>query len=294
MRLDLPARPPFSLDQVINAHGWPQLQPFHWNPDHRELRRVERLPSGTVVELLFGTADGGMSVEIVNPPAALADTERQALADAVTWMFGLDQDFSAFYAQARTEPRLAHAEACAKGRMLRSATLWEDCVKTILTTNTTWSGTIRMVEALVTQWGEPLPDDSGRRTFPAPERLARVDADTLCTAGKLGYRAPYVLELAQAIDSGKLNLEALKTSDLPTLELRKRLLAIKGVGGYAAANLLMILGHYDFVPVDSWALKLVANEWHGGRPIGQAEVEAAFKDWGRWKALAYWFWEWTR
>jgi hypothetical protein len=35
------------------------------------------------------------------------------------------------------------------------------------------------------------------------------------------------------------------------------------------------------------------RQWYGGQPIGQAEVEAALKDWGPWKALAYWFWDWT-
>jgi 3-methyladenine DNA glycosylase/8-oxoguanine DNA glycosylase len=65
------------------------------------------------------------------------------------------------------------------------------------------------------------------------------------------------------------------------------------VGAYAAANLLMILGRYDFLPVDSWALKLVSHEWHGGEPVGAAEVEAAFVDWGAWQGLAYWFWDWS-
>jgi 3-methyladenine DNA glycosylase/8-oxoguanine DNA glycosylase len=63
------------------------------------------------------------------------------------------------------------------------------------------------------------------------------------------------------------------------------------VGEYAAANLLMLLGRYDFVPVDSWALKMVSHEWHSGEPVGRAGVEAAFKHWGEWKGLAYWFWD---
>lgn len=109
----------------------------------------------------------------------------------------------------------------------------------------------------------------------------------------LGYRAPYVLELARAVVSGALALEALASPDIPTADLRKRLLAIKGVGDYAAAHLLMILGRYDFVPVDSWARKMVSREWHGGEPVGRAEVEAAFARWGGWKGLAYWFWEWS-
>ena len=64
-------------------------------------------------------------------------------------------------------------------------------------------------------------------------------------------------------------------------QLRKRLLAIKGVGGYAAANLLMLLGRYDFVPVDSWAFKMVSHEWYNDEPVEQAQVEAVFELLGR-------------
>ncbi len=77
---------------------------------------------------------------------------------------------------------------------------------------------------------------------------------------RLGYRAPYVLALARDVASGALELEALRTAELPTPELRKRLLALKGVGPYAVANLLMLLGHYDAIPIDSWALKVVSEE----------------------------------
>ena len=68
---------------------------------------------------------------------------------------------------------------------------------------------------------------------------------------------------------------------------------IKGTGDYAAANLLMILGRGDFIPVDSWALKVVSKEWHNGQPIGRPQVEAAFATWGEWKGLAYWFWNYA-
>jgi len=74
--------------------------------------------------------------------------------------------------------------------------------------------------------------------------------------------------------------------------LRKRLLAVKGVGAYAAANLLLLLGRYDYLPVDSWAIKMVSQEWHDGQPVTSADVERAFERWGQWKALAYNFWDW--
>jgi 3-methyladenine DNA glycosylase/8-oxoguanine DNA glycosylase len=87
-------------------------------------------------------------------------------------------------------------------------------------------------------------------------------------AQRRGWAIPHVVELARAVASGEFDLESLKVADMPTAELRKRLLAIKGVGGYAAANLLMILGRYDFVPVDSWAMKMVPHEWYGGEAVG--------------------------
>ncbi|MGD2144287.1 MAG: Fe-S cluster assembly protein HesB, partial [Anaerolineae bacterium] len=176
---------------------------------------------------------------------------------------------------------------------LRSPTFFEDVVKTILTTNTSWPGTIRMVARLVAEFGAPLPSDPLRCAFPPPARLAETNEQSLRSAG-LGYRAPYVLELARSVASRAFDLETLKTADLPTVRLREQLLAIKGVGDYAAANLLMLLGRHDFVPVDSWAKMMVSREWHDGRTVGRAEVEAAFERWGPWKGLAFWFWDWKQ
>jgi 3-methyladenine DNA glycosylase/8-oxoguanine DNA glycosylase len=247
------------------------------------------LSSGRVVEI--GVCEHGDRVRVAGVEA-LDDTERREVADRVRWMLQLDLDLGAFYALTRSEPRLARLEEQGRGRILRCPTLFEDVVKTILTTNVQWSGTIRMVEGLVSEFGAPLPEEPTRHAFPGPERLAAADEEALRSVG-LGYRAPYVLGLARSITSDELDLEALKHAELPTADLRKRLLAIKGVGDYAAASLLMLLGHYDFVPVDSWAKTMVSREWYEGQPVGQAEVEAAFERWGNWRGLAYWFWDWT-
>jgi 3-methyladenine DNA glycosylase/8-oxoguanine DNA glycosylase len=290
MRLTLSARPPFSLSAVVGSHGWVRLAPFDKDDRTGGLVRVERLDSGRVVEMRIQEATGGVCVEVDGP---LSAAERDEVAGKVEWMLGLGQDFSVFYTLAREEPKLAPVVERAQGRLLRSPTLFEDTIKTITTTNTSWSGTIRMVEALVSRFGAPLPADPTRRAFPTPYQLAAADEETLRSEAKLGYRAPYALELARSVTSGDLDLESLKTADLPTTQLGKQLLAIKGVGAYAMANLLMLLGRYDYIPMDSWAFKLVSHEWHGGKPVGRAEVEAAFEHWGDWKGLAYWFWDWS-
>jgi 3-methyladenine DNA glycosylase/8-oxoguanine DNA glycosylase len=289
MDIYLPARPPFSFQAVVHSHGWVQLAPFRQDEAQQRLTYVDRLSTGRVAAYTLTEADSGARLHVT---AHLNAAEQAEAARKVSWMLGLEQDFSEFYAMASGEPELAHVVGRAQGRVLRSPTVFEDVIKTILTTNTLWGATIRMTDNLVRLYGEPLTAEPDRHAFPTPERLAALDEATLRSEARLGYRAPYILALAQEAAAGRVDLEALKTSDLPTPELRKRLMALKGVGGYAAANLLNILGRYDYLPVDSWALKMVSQEWHQGAPIGPAEVEAAFARWGKWKGLAYWFWQW--
>jgi 3-methyladenine DNA glycosylase/8-oxoguanine DNA glycosylase len=275
---------------VVRSHGWAWLPPFRWNEEEGLLDYALALPSGACIAIRISEAQDGVAVSTEASPGP-ADLEY--LSGAVVWMLDLDLDLSEFYALIRDEPRLAQMEARAQGRLLRCATLFEDAVKTILTTNTAWSGTTRMATALVERYGPPAEHAADVRAFPTPQRLAELGEADLRQAG-LGYRAPYVLELARDVASGALDVEAFKDSELPTAELRKRLLAIKGVGNYAASSLLMLLGRYEHVPVDSAAKAAVSRHWHDGQPVGQAEVEAAFQRWGRWRGLAYWCWDWER
>ena len=171
---------------------------------------MDRLGSGRVVAWEVRESGAGITAVLADE---LDDAERAEVAAKLAWMLGLEQDLRPFYAAAAGEPKLAHVPAGAYGRILRSPTLFEDTVKTILTTNTAWSGTKRMNQALVDLYGEPLTADPARRAFPTPARLAEVPAEELRAAG-LGYRAPYINELARRVAEGELDLEGLKTADL--------------------------------------------------------------------------------
>ena len=289
MQLNLSARPPFRFLSVVKSHGWTQLAPFVFDEETNTLTYTDRLSNGRVLEYQITESEDGVSVKT----GKLTKAEQAEVSDRITWMLGLDMNFSAFYAASRREPKLLHAEKLARGRVLRSPTLFEDVVKTILTTNTLWAATKRMNLNLIEQFGPSLDGKTENRAFPSPAEIAASSPEVLKEAVRVGYRAPAIHELAVRVASGELDLESLKTSDLPTLELRKKLLDIKGVGPYAAANLLMILGRSDFIPVDSWALKIVSHEWHNGEPVTPAQVEAHFEKWGNFKGLAFWFWDWS-
>jgi len=316
MKFTLAARKPFNFFSVVNSHGWRQLAPFSYDENTHTLSYALQLSNGCVTELHLCDATDGVTVETEK----LEKVERREIAEKVTWMFGLDMDFSLFYAASRVEPKLARAKKLAHGRVLRSPTVFEDVIKTILTTNTLWAATKNMTRKLVDELGSPLAlpkqhrDDpctarqgtcvSGvaprghaveaplKKAFPTAESIAASSPDLLKEKIRVGYRAPAIHQLAVRVASGKLDLEALKTIELPTLELRKELLTINGVGPYAAANLLMLLGRHDFIPIDSYALKMVSNEWYRGEPITAKEVEKRFEKWGEFKGLAFWFWDW--
>jgi 3-methyladenine DNA glycosylase/8-oxoguanine DNA glycosylase len=265
MKFTLSARPPFNFLSVINSHGWRQLAPFSYDEGSKTLSYVLRLSNGRVIELHFRDTAEGVNVETEK----LDRIERKEVADKVRWMFGLDMDFSHFYTASRVEPKLAHAKKLARGRVLRSPTVFEDVIKTILTTNTLWAATKNMTLKLVNELGQTIarsgeshpsqPGDEApiKKAFPTPDAIAASDPDFLKGKIRVGYRAPAIHQLAVRVASGKFDLESLKTSELTTLELRKVLLTINGVGPYAAANLLMILGKHDFIPIDSYALKMV-------------------------------------
>jgi 3-methyladenine DNA glycosylase/8-oxoguanine DNA glycosylase len=290
LKLEFPAKQPFSLNSVIHSHGWARLAPFNLEDETGELTYIFALENQHAVKLFIDQNDVGVSIEVKD---SINQAGQNEIFTAINWMLGLDQEFSEFYELAREEPKLQHVETNAQGRILRSPTLFEDTIKTILTTNTAWSGTIRMAKTLVEQYGEPLSGNDPINAFPTSDKIAATDEDTLRGQTRLGYRSPYILRLAKEIDSGELDLESLKTDDLPVEEVRQRLLSIKGVGSYAAANLLMLLGHYSYLTIDSWALKMISHEWYDGEPITPDEVEGAFEKWGQWKGLAYWLWDWS-
>ncbi len=293
-QLHLSPAPPFDFAAAAFSHGWARLAPNSWDEAARVLSRVERLDAGQIVDLrIMGTGDTQqplVAIE-VGHAAPLSAADRAETERKVGHMLRIDEDFSHFYALCAARGGRWAAIGGGLGRLLRSPTVWEDVVKTIATTNTQWSGTKAMTRALCDALGEPFPGDPTRRAFPTPEAVAAAPPEAL-VAARFGYRAPYVAELARRIVSGELDLEGLSQSHRPTPELRRELLGIKGVGPYAAATLLMLLGRYDALGYDTVLRDFVSRRYFAGERPPEREMLAVYDDWGPWRYLAYWFEMW--
>ncbi len=292
--LQLRPTPPFDFAAAAFSHGWARLAPNAWDEATRVLGRVERLVAGQVVDLrISGAGDTQQPVIAIDVTsvAPLSAADRAEIERKVGHMFRVDEAFEEFYALCAARGGHWAAIGGGLGRLLRSPTVWEDVVKTIATTNTQWSGTKAMTRALCDALGEPFPGDTTHRAFPTPEAVAAALPEAL-VAARFGYRAPYVQELARRVVTGELDLEALTHSEMPTPELRRVLLGIKGVGPYAAATLLMLLGRYDALGYDTVLRDFVSRRYFAGERPPEREMLAVYDDWGHWRYLAYWFEMW--
>jgi hypothetical protein len=147
------------------------LSPNDWHGG--ALTRVEALPSGRVIAFELSSSPNSSWIRIRVPGGStLSAAERGVIKANVRQMLRLDEDLSDFYHLCEEMGGRWRRVTRGLGRLLRSPTVFEDVVKTICTTNIQWSGTKRMIQGLVQEFGEPLPDDPVRLTTRrGPERF---------------------------------------------------------------------------------------------------------------------------
>jgi N-glycosylase/DNA lyase len=92
-------------------------------------------------------------------------------------------------------------------------------------------------------------------TFPKAETLANASMGDLIEC-KLGFRAKYVKEAAQAVESGKIDFALLKKADYhTTLESLKK---IRGIGNKVADCIaLFSLDKMEAFPIDRWTQRIL-------------------------------------
>jgi N-glycosylase/DNA lyase len=281
--LEIPLRgpngEPVDFARTIVSHGVAELPPNRVDLEAR------------VLETTLPIARGARTVRITAPGQnlrieAVAGSYHEQLTKTVAHMFRLDEDLSGFYTLVGNDGELAWC-ALGAGRMLRAPTVFEDVVKTICTTNTSWSGTRKMTAALVDNLGVEAP--GGSRTFPTPIAMAEAGESFYRDVIRAGYRGPYLKTLAQDVADGRIDLEQLNDPELPDEVVAERLLALPGVGPYAAAHVMLTsLGRYSRLVLDSWSRPTYYRLAGSRSALKDTTIERRFKRYGEWAGLAFW------
>ena len=282
--LDVP--PDFSFWRTVLSHGWSTLQPFFLDRPRRRLLRVLQLDSQPALAEMREQEDGRVRVE-VGAPGPISGRDLRAVKEAVAHILRLGESLSEFHrelARRDRRGRFSWVPPAGAGRLLRAPSFFEDMVKMICTTNCSWKATQRMVTGMVQKLGTRL--DSDHCCFPSPEQLAGTTAGRLRREIGCGYRGGYLIELAETVAAGRLPNG--DWEDLTGEEAHRRLLATKGIGPYAAGNLLKLLGHYDHLSLDSWVRPRFATV-HGLKKVPKdSAIQRHYRPFGPWQGLVLW------
>jgi len=284
--IPLDAPKDFDFLRTVYSHGWCSLRPFSVDKEHRALNRILTLTDGSLILCqVFNQKDSQLEIN-VHSSSLLTAARRSEVIRQIKSCLRLTEDFSDFYREIRRYPNYRWIAKIKAGRMLRSPSVFEDIVKMVCTTNCSWALTEIMVNNFVEKLGEPFDDSN--KSFPSPEALAGTTDQFLRKHIKAGYRSPFLLEFAEKVAGGKLDVECWRSSELPTEALFNELRSVKGVGAYSAGNILKLLGRYDYLGLDSWSRAQYYELYHQGRTVKDRTIERRYMQFGKWRGLFFW------
>jgi 3-methyladenine DNA glycosylase/8-oxoguanine DNA glycosylase len=186
---------PIDLGLTVASHGWVHLEPWRWEGDSGTLHHAERIGDRLGTVAVHQPNPRTLAVEWHGFPDGAAP---EILRRVARWVSAEWDPSAAIAALGPAFPDEAGLIAAGGGRLLRGSTFYEDFLKTILTVNTSWSGTCRMSAALV---AEP-----GGGAFPTPGEVLDYGEIRLRERAKLGFRAPTVVAATQRmLDEGAID-----------------------------------------------------------------------------------------
>ncbi len=173
-------------------------------------------------------------------------------------------DFMLDYGKIREEisaihPVLREAARYAPGIRILRQEPYEALCTFIISQNNNIKRIKGIVQRLCENFGEKLSD--GEFAFPTAEKMSKLTPDDLAPL-RAGFRSRYLVDAAQKVYSGEVNLEKCRTCDYE--QARGELMKITGVGVKVAdCTLLFGLHRIEAFPVDVWMKRAMAKLFPG-------------------------------
>ena len=230
-------QPDFNLDETLDCG-----QAFRW------VRTDERTYSGYYVDRYLEITDIGNNTFI------LKNTSEDDFLNIWADYFDLQTDYDYLKKKFSQDKILSQACSFAGGiRLLRQDT-WETLCSFIISQN----NNIPRIKGIITRLCEKY------NGFPTADMLA---CETVESLGFLrsGFRAKYILDAANKVADGVVDLDQLKHAELG--QARNSLMSIKGVGP-KVADCVLLFGMYrtEAFPVDVWIKRVMKCFFPDGMP----------------------------
>lgn len=233
------------LDQTLDCG-----QSFRW----------ERQPDGSYTGVAMGRL---IQVALEGETLTLLHTTPEEFETLWRSYFDLDLDYGLLRQRlSGLHPVLSQAAGYAPGMRLLNQEPWEALCSFIISQNNNIPRIKGIISRLCACFGAPLA--AGGFAFPTAARLAACTLEELQPL-RSGFRAKYLLDAAQRVAAGELDLQLVKT--LPLEEARAALMTVQGVGPKVAECVLLYGMHrLECFPMDVWMKRAMAALFPGKEP----------------------------
>ena len=260
-----------SLSAIVRSHGWIYLRPWDWNKNCGTLSRPEVSATGRIAHV--GVRQINSKNFLVEVDSNRSEDVRSACRAVKRWLSTNWDPGPAIAVAEQNNPSVADFIEDGGGRILRGTTFYEDFVKTVCTIQIAWSGTIRMVSDLI--------DKVGGGVFPTPMQILAFGETGLREKAKLGFRSRTLYHATdRMLASGLIDVRGNGAEESITYE---EMIALYGIGPYAASHLMVLLNDFRRIPVDS-EVRSYCREKLGIEPD---QIEPFFARWSDYKFLGY-------
>lgn len=175
--------------------------------------------------------------------------------------FDLSRDYSKVIDTISSDPILKKATAFGNGIRILKQDPWEALCSFIISQNNNIPRIKGIIDRLCENFGQKI---GSFYTFPSAQKLADLTVEDLSCI-RSGFRAKYIIDAAEKVSSGEIDLEGLKKCDIDTA--RDKLMTIKGVGPKVADCVLLFgLNKIDAFPKDVWIKKAMLTFFPNGLP----------------------------
>jgi N-glycosylase/DNA lyase len=257
--------PPYRLDRTLSCG-----QCFRWSVVPAGDRVAAREPVRA-----RGVVDGAVAVVTQHAHGLSVDWQGpEGSVPRLLRHLGADEPLAEIEAALGEDAVLDRLLPRTSGIALMRQDPWECLVSYVISAFNNIPKIVQTIDRLSRRFGDRIAADAW--AFPRPEQLAgaRLAALRACL---LGYRAPYVRDLARLVARGEIDLEAV--TRLPYDDARKTLLSLPGVGEKVAECVLLFgLGHREAFPVDVWVNRAVERWYSKGRPRAPRTIRAWARD----------------
>jgi len=188
--------------------------------------------------------------------------------------FDLDKNYAIIYSKLKNlgeSEFFNKALNFGKGIRILKQDLFETIISFIVSQNNNIPRIQKTIENMCSKFGKNKGD---YYAFPTIDELSLGTVDDFKNLG-LGYRADYIVSVVESLKTQEFNLDTL--SKLPTIELKEKLLKLKGIGPKVCDCILLFgFSRFDSFPADTWIKQLYVEDYGGNEKDDTKKVSKFF------------------